>query len=91
MSQTAAMFVAAYNRVDETTTFGARQYYMGVRDAMEAIFRACHAIDADDSYAAAREVLASLPYDEREALLSECERIWSERRSASIAKTLTAM
>jgi hypothetical protein len=91
MSQPAAMFVAAYNRVDQTNTYGAKQYFLGVRDAMEAIFRACHGVTEGDSYAVAMSVLSQMDPSDRDALLHEAERLWMDRRRASIAETVKVM
>lgn len=93
MSQAAALFVTAQQYVDDATTYGARSYYLGMRDAFEAVYRACHSLDDDmtDVMPSARWLLAEMDETDRVTLITSAEAVLRARRAETVAKTMAAV
>lgn len=88
--QAAALFVTACGCAEEASTYGARQYFLGVRDSWEAIFRATSDVPDDgDPYRHAVIVLAGLGPEDRDEVLGNAQRLLRERRKETISDTVT--
>lgn len=86
MSQAAALYVVASAYADSSDTHGARHYYLGMRDAFEAVMRGCHDVPCDvNSMVYATGLLADMDVDKRNTVLRDCKHILRARRRESIA------
>jgi hypothetical protein len=89
MTQAAALLVTTQQFVDNARTQAATSYYLGMRDAFEAVFRACHGVDDDaDAMSAAQHVLAQMGPAERDELMSVSHDTLRMRRAATVAETV---
>lgn len=88
MSQAAALYMTAEENARNSTTACARSYFLGQRDAFEAIFRAAFGLEGDDVAAVARDVLAALPREERDGLMDSAREVLRARRRATREETL---
>jgi hypothetical protein len=92
MSQTAALLVVSHELANGAVTKAASSYYLGMRDAFEAVFRACHGVQDDqDTMVVALHVLGMMGRDEREALMDNCYNTIKNRRTETVAETLSAV
>jgi hypothetical protein len=92
MSQVAALLVVSHELADGAVTKAAASYYLGMRDAFEAVFRACHKVaDEQDTMAVALHVLDAMDRAEREALMDNCYITIKDRRTETVAETLSAV
>lgn len=86
MSQAAALFVVASAYADSSDTHGARHYYLGMRDAFEAVMRGCHSVPGDvNSMVYATGLLSNMDETARNEVLRDCKQILRARRRESIA------
>lgn len=88
MSQAAALFLTAQQNANAATTACAKNYHLGQRDAFEAVFRACFDLDDEDVAAVARDVLATLPRDERDRLMDSAQDVLRARRRETRAESI---
>lgn len=79
----AATYVAAGELAQESLTFAARHYFLGVRDAMEMVFR-CQANIGDtsaDAWGIACEVLDDMPESEVCVMLNDIKSLMRQGRA----------
>lgn len=95
MSTAAALLVSAQDTLDECNTNAATHYWMGVRDALDAVFRGlqeCAGVEVgDDAILEARLVLAQMDAGERGKLMACCRECLRARRAESIRGTVAAL
>lgn len=90
--QSAALFITAVECAENASTFAAQQYMLGLRDAFEAVFRACHDIEGDqDAYVVARAMLGELSDLERVDLLTRAQSLVYTRRRTTVEATMMAV
>lgn len=84
MSQVAALYVTAHEAADQASTACARHYYLGLRDAFDALLRSSGEIDTETpTIVFARGILADLPPGARDAVLAASARVITARRQAT--------
>lgn len=82
--QAAAMYVAASELADESATFGARHYFLGVRDAFELVFRFRANVDASqDAMTVACQTLGDMPDHAAYAILQDIKSTMKRRRGST--------
>lgn len=83
----AALYITAVECAENAASFGQRQYMFGVRDAFEAVFRACYDVPGYvDAYTVARLRLELLSEQERVDLLTAASSIVYARRTETIVE-----
>jgi hypothetical protein len=92
MSQTAALYVVASQEAEAASTSCAHHYYLGVRDAFDAVLRGCYDVAVDvDTWQFAEGLLADLDDDARDAVLSDSRRVLATRRRTTVAETVAVI
>lgn len=89
MPTSAALLLCAQERYDDAATFAASQYWMGVRDAFESVFRGLHELRTgeevgDNAVACARRVLDQLDQQAVAQLMTESMACLRAKRAFSL-------
>lgn len=92
MSQVAALYVTAHEAAHDASGSCARHYYLGLRDAFDALLRSSGEIDPETpTIAFARGILAELDDDARQAVLVSSARVITARRQATREEFLSVV
>lgn len=78
------MYLTAVDSAETAETHDSKMYLTGVRDAFEAMYRACHELPNDVcARSHAHQMLALMPVKERVHLLTQAQDAIYRRRSES--------
>jgi hypothetical protein len=84
--------VTAASCAESASTHGARHYYIGMRDAFDALLRGLHDVPSDvPTSVYANGLLADLEEEARNNLLATTKQTMKGRRRESLASTVAVI
>jgi len=95
MSSAAALLIASHKAVQDAHTYGATEYFKGMRDMASAVFRAVHGcsyeMSLEETLVEAVSSLEELDEAERVTLVTAAMDCLRVSRANTVAATLTAV